>query len=182
MDPYLGEIKMFSYNWAPKGWLACNGALLPIQQNQALYSLIHTQFGGDGINTFAVPDLRGRTPVAQGVSNNVQIRSGQIGGSSTVTLTTAHLPAHTHQLNATSVSASTKMAAGSYLAAAKSSGSAGVPVASYAAIETVDTSKNITLNIGSVSVSGSAQPLNNMQPSLGLNFCIATMGIYPQRN
>lgn len=182
MDPYLGEIKMFSYNWAPKGWLACNGALLPINQNQALYSLIHTQFGGDGTNTFAVPDLRGRTPVAQGTQDSVQIRSGQSGGSSTITLTTAHMPAHSHQLNATSVSASTKMAAGSYLAAAKLPGPTGVPVASYAAIETTDTSKNITLNTGSVSASGSAQPLNNMQPSLGLNFCIATMGTYPQRN
>lgn len=182
MDPYLGEIKMFSYNWAPKGWLACNGALLPIQQNQALYSLIHTQFGGNGTSTFAVPDLRGRTPVAQGLLNGIQISTGQSGGSSTVTLTTAHMPAHSHQLNATNLSASTKMAAGSYLAAAKSSGAAGVPVASYAAIQTADTSKNITLNTGSISASGSAQPVNNMQPSLGLNFCIATMGIYPQRN
>jgi microcystin-dependent protein len=182
MDPYLGEIKMFSYNWAPKGWLACNGALLPINQNQALYSLLHTQFGGDGKTTFAVPDLRGRTPVAHGTQDSVQVLSGQSGGSSTITLTTAHIPAHSHQLNATNVIASAKMAADTYLAAAKSSGTAGVPVASYAAIPTTDTSKNITLNTGSVSASGSAQPVNNMQPSLGLNFCIATIGIYPQRN
>ncbi|WP_127019550.1 phage tail protein [Rheinheimera mangrovi] len=182
MEPYLGEIKMFSYNWAPKGWLACNGALLPIAQNQALYSLIHTQFGGNGTTTFAVPDLRGRTPVAQELTHGVKILPGDSGGSSTITLTTAHMPAHTHQLHATELNASTKMVAGSYLAAAKLPGPNGAAVASYAAIEIADTSKNITLNTDSISVSGSAQPINNMQPSLGLNFCIATMGAYPQRN
>lgn len=182
MDPYLGEIKMFSYNWAPKGWLACNGALLPINQNQALYSLIGIQFGGNGTINFAVPDLRGRTPVAQGVLNNVQVKLASTGGASTVTLTANQMPAHSHQLYATNVNASTKIAAGNYLAAAKLPGNAGASVASYAAIETTDTSKNITLNAGSISTFGTAQPINNMQPSLGLNFCIATMGIYPQRN
>src|SRR5438046_1021791 len=95
-EPFLGEIKMFGGNFAPRGWAYCNGQLLPIAQNDALYSLLGTTFGGDGVNTFGLPDLRGRLPVHQGSA----MPMGQMAGSESVTLTSAQMPAHTHTLHA----------------------------------------------------------------------------------
>ncbi len=180
MEPYLGEIKMFSYNWAPNGWLACNGNILPVQQNQALFSLLGAKFGGDGRTNFAVPDLRGRTPVAQGSLNGVTIAIGNTGGASAVSLNTNQIPAHNHQLYATTALATQKITAGNYLATARV-GTGTTTVPDYAPIDTQTPSNNVVLNASSISTTG-GQPHNNMQPSLGVNFCIATSGIYPQRN
>jgi len=163
-DPYLAEIRIVSFNFAAKGWALCNGQLLPINQNQALYSLLGTMYGGDGQVNFALPDLRGRAAAHAGGS----LTQGKAGGEQTHTVTMGELPAHNHVFNASSSSATTNDPATNLLA--QSSG-------------------NIYGNFGSltelaptsVSNVGGSQPHENMQPSLVLNFMIALQGIFPSR-
>lgn len=157
MDPILGSIILFAGNFVPRGWAACNGQVLPVQANMALYSLLGNTYGGDGRTTFALPDLRGRVPVGAGQQgpglSNYSL--GQAGGAESVTLMPAQIPAHTHTLQGAPANAS----AGPSVVTAPAGGSQTVVTAAF----------------------GGGQPHENRQPFLGLQYIIATEGIYPTR-
>jgi microcystin-dependent protein len=167
MDPFLGEIRMFGGNFAPQGWATCDGQILPIAQNTALFSLLGTTYGGNGQSTFALPDLRGRLPVHIGGGLTI----GQAGGSETVILTTTNLPAHTHVANAASA-ATTLSPAGQYWAA-----DPGANVAPYAAAP-----DGRVMSGTAIGAQGGNQPHANLQPFLAVTFIIALEGIYPSRS
>jgi microcystin-dependent protein len=174
-DPFLGEVRMFGFNFAPRGWAFCNGALLSIPQNAALYSLLGTQFGGNGSTTFALPDLRSRVPVhcQSGQASGVQ------GGVETVTLTQATLPGHTHQFVATSENGTLAGVAVNNVFFAKTGPStAGGPSQNLYA----PASNLIGLNPNVLTQAGGAASHDNMQPYLVVNFCIALLGVYPTRD
>lgn len=167
MEPFLGEIRAFSFGIIPKGWAGCNGQLLSVSQNSALFSLLGTQYGGDGRSTFGLPDLRGRVGINAG-PQNIQ---GESAGVETVTLLSSNLPAHTHFANATTVEANAFSGRSGVFAASKDptfplygSPTALVPIAPQ-----------------TVGASGENLPHDNMQPYLVLNYCIALQGIYPSR-
>ncbi len=168
--PYLSQISLFAFGFAPKNWALCNGQLLPINQNQALFSLLGTQYGGDGVRTFALPDLRGRTPVHSSATNP----PGAARGAEAVTLSVAQMPQHSHTLLAGSDLANANLPAGA-LPAAKPRGG----VTMYAA---PDPTKTVQMHPASVSASGGNQAHDNMQPYLTMNFAIALAGIFPSRN
>ena len=178
-EPYLGEIKLFAYEKAPKGWHACDGTLLLIQQNSALYSLLGTAFGGDGKTTFALPDMRGRVPVAATApaSNPPPPKGaysvGLAGGEEAVTLDLAAMPIHQHTLQVSSKAGSGTSLAGMIYAA--------VPAADHANLYAPISSQPVAIEPTTVVSTGFSQPHNNMQPFLALCFCIATIGIYPPR-
>ena len=167
MDQYLGEIRMFTWNWAPKGWMLCNGALLPITQYSALFSLLGTTYGGNGTTNFALPDLQGRVPIHR---SNVY-PEGARGGEEQVQLTQSMMPMHTHLFLATTT-AGDKKAAHFTLAASS--------IASDYYYS--QPSPAVQLNPASLSMVGGNQPHPNMQPYLVLNYSIATVGIFPSRN
>lgn len=163
-EPFLAEIRIFSFGYAPRGWALCNGQLLPINQNQALFSLLGTMYGGNGQTNFALPDLRGRTPIHVG-SGHTQ---GENGGEQAHTLSIAELPTHTHVASAQSANATTPIPGGNLLGAANNL---------YAA------PTNLTpLSSTMVTNVGGSQAHLNMQPFLTLNFGIALQGIFPSRN
>ncbi len=166
--PFLGEIKLLAFGFAPRGWAECNGQLLPINQNQALFSLLGTTYGGNGQTTFALPDLRDRVSVHEG--NGFAL--GQRGGSAAVTLNEGQMPQHQHFAQGSGVNANTADPNNGYLAAASSAlGSPyGLPDAPVLA------------NASAVSATGGSQPHNNLQPYLVLCFAIAIQGIFPSRN
>lgn len=163
-EPFIGEVKLFGFNYAPKGWALCNGQLLPINQNQALFSLLGTTYGGNGVNTFALPDLRGRTPVH--VGNGVML--GESAGEEAHTLTSTEMPMHTHTLSASSADDNKTTATGNVWG--KSTNNPYAP------------DSNTTLAATAIGAAGQSQPHENRQPYLTLNFCIALVGIYPSRN
>ena len=165
-SPFVGEIRMFGGNFAPAGWAFCQGQLVAIDQNPALFNLIGTTYGGDGQTTFALPDLRGRLPLHQG--NGFVI--GQLAGEENVTLTTNQLPQHSHAALA-DVNAGTHTGPAGHLWA----GSANFP---YAAAGTNPTQ----MAAGSVGVAGGSQPHDNMHPFLAVNFIISLFGIFPSQN
>jgi microcystin-dependent protein len=167
MDPFLGEIRMFGGNFAPQGWATCDGQMLPIAQNTALFSLLGTTYGGNGQTTFALPDLRGRLPVHIGGGLTI----GQADGSETVISTTTNLPAHTHAANAASA-ATTLSPASQYWAA-----DPGANVAPYAAAP-----DGRVMSGTAIGAQGGSQPHANMQPFLAVTFIIALEGIYPSRS
>ncbi|MGN7360678.1 phage tail protein [Paenibacillus sp. SAF-054] len=162
-EPFIGEIRVFSFGIVPKGWAACNGQTLPINQNQALYSILGTLYGGDGVTTFALPDLRGRAPVHQGSG----LLLGQSAGEEHHTLTVQEMPQHTHQVSGAGTSSSNKAANNVWGTA---------PSLMYAANATSQMSPNALLS------AGQSQPHNNMQPYTVLSYCIAINGIFPSRN
>lgn len=167
-EPFIAEIYMFAGNFAPRGTAFCQGQILPIALNQPLFILIGTTFGGDGINTFALPDLRGRSPVGTGQGPGLEsVLLGQVAGVSSVNIAVGNLPAHTHPLTiATSASASTTNPAGALLGNAREDTYAsGAPVATGA----------------TVGATGGAQPLPIRNPYLGMNFTIALEGIFPSQ-
>lgn len=164
-EPFLSEIRIMSFEFAPKGWALANGQLLPINQNQALFSLLGTTFGGDGRVNFALPDLRGRTPIHVGSGHTL----GERGGEQAHTLSIAELPTHTHVANATSATGNVPVPTNNLLATSPSN------------IYSPPT--NLTsLNAGSVLNVGGSQAHLNMQPFLTLSFCIALQGIFPSPN
>ena len=165
--PFLGEIRIMSFNFAPKGWALCNGQLLPINQNQALFSLLGTMYGGDGRVNFALPNLQGRTPMHAG-NGFVQ---GQQVGAEAVTLGLSELPAHNHFVHGTSANATTNNGSGGSLGYAK----AGTPIYGPFANPT-------SMAVGTVSSVGGGQPHENRQPFQVLSACIALQGIFPSRN
>ena len=161
-EPFLSEIRMMSFVFPPKGWALCNGQLLPINQNQALFSLLGTTFGGDGRVNFALPDLRGRTPIHEGSGHTL----GERGGEQAHTLSISELPTHTHVLNATTATGNTPLPTNNILADS--------PSQLYSSPANL-----IALNAGSVTNTGGSQAHLNMQPFLTLSFCIALQGIFP---
>lgn len=163
--PYLSEIRIFSFNFPPKGWAFCNGQLLPINQNQALFSLLGTTFGGDGRVNFALPNLQGRVPLHLG--NGFSL--GQAGGETAHTLNISEMPAHTHTPVASAAAADQASPANNYWA---TNGT----FTPYAA------SSNETMAPQAVSNVGGSQPHSNMSPYLALNFCIALLGIFPAQS
>jgi microcystin-dependent protein len=164
-QPYVGEIRMFAGTFAPSGWMFCEGQLLPISQYDTLFNLIGTTYGGDGQSTFALPDLRGRIPMHMGNSFTL----GETGGSETVTLTTAQIPAHSHSLQGTGNFASTSSPQGAVPAAANV-----VNVDAYGTDQ-----PSITVSPSSIGAGGGSQPHNNFQPYLCLSFIISLFGIFP---
>ncbi len=162
--PFLSEIKLFSLDYVPKGWAQCNGQLLPINQNQALFSLFGTMYGGNGQTTFALPDLRARVPIHMGQG----FIQGQNGGETAHTLTMQEMPAHEHFAWASSANSDTDVPTGNFLGAANNV---------YAA------PGNLTiLQPTSISTVGGGQPHENEQPYLTLNICVALIGVFPSRN
>ena len=157
---------MFGGNFAPAGWAFCNGAVLPISENETLFQLIGTTYGGDGQSTFALPNLQGRIPLHMG-TNGSTFQLAQTGGVENVTLTTQQIPAHTHPLVVSTNNASTANAQGNVLA----------QTPSYTPY--IVDSPSVTLNAASVGSGGGSQPHNNVQPFLCLSFIISLFGIFP---
>lgn len=178
-QPYLGEIVMFGFDFAARGFAFCSGQLLPIAQNQALFSLLGTTYGGNGVTTFSLPDLRGRTPIGFGSSvdpgwqSTVQL--GQAGGVENVTLNSTQVPAHTHQANASTTAGNNRIPSNRIYA---TSTNTAAPIALYAP----STGAAVAMNPATVAQAGGNQPHPNMQPYLAMNFCIALQGIFPSRN
>jgi microcystin-dependent protein len=168
--PFVGEIRIWAGNFAPTGWALCNGQLLPISQNTALFSILGTAYGGNGLSTFALPNLQGRVPLhpGQGLGLTPRLR-GEALGSEGHTLTVPELPAHTHSLSANSANGNDDAPAGRVMARSP----AGIPQFAAAA--------NAAMASDAISAAGGSQPHNNMQPYLTLNFIIALQGIYPSR-
>jgi microcystin-dependent protein len=168
-DPYLSEIRVFSFGFAPKGWAFCNGQTLSIQQNAALFALIGTLYGGNGTTTFQLPNLQGCVPLHMGAGPGGTYTIGQQAGESNVTLNINTLGSHTHTVNANTTAnanvpnSSVVPGGGNVTAYGTSAGGA-------------------TMNPGIVGMTGGNQPHSNLQPYLVLNFCIATVGIFPSRN
>ncbi len=172
-EPFIGQIIQAGFNFAPRGYATCDGQLLSIAQNTALFSLLGTTFGGDGRVTFGLPDLRGRVPIHQGQGPGLTNRTmGEASGSETVTLISSQMPMHNHLFAATNVSGALPTPNGNFLGATSDSN-----VVFYR-----PTSDGSTLNPQSIGLAGGNQPHNNMQPYLVINFCIALQGIFPSRN
>jgi microcystin-dependent protein len=169
-DPFLGQIAIFSFSFAPRGWAFCNGQILQIAQNTALFSLLGTTYGGNGQTTFALPNLQGRAAVSQGQGPGLSPYSlGQVGGESTHTLTVQQMPSHTH--GAKPSSDTTQLSPQGHYWAPNTDGNA-----------TYSTTSTATMAPNAVAQSGNSQPHPNMQPHLPLNFCIALGGVFPSRN
>jgi len=173
-DPFLAEIRIWGCNYAPRGWAFCDGQILPISQNTALFSLVGTSFGGNGTTTFGLPNFRDSVPVATGAGPGLTPRDwGEQGGEEAVTLQMNQTPRHGHQARVQSARADLKTPDPTYVLGTSTDGSA------YASGNAPNTAMAAnTLN----NVAGSSQPHNNIQPFLTLNFTIATVGIYPQRS
>jgi microcystin-dependent protein len=189
-DPFVGQIFLLPFNFAPKGFAFCQGQLLPLSQNTALFSLLGTTYGGDGKSTFALPDLRGRVPIGEdqgpGLAN---YPLGQSGGVEAVTLAATQIPQHTHAVNIASLTAASK--------SRTAAGNQQTPVGNIPAIDAAGGPASYTnaapdsnmhasaVTLGGVptaAISGGDQPHTNMQPSLTLNFCIALQGVFPPRS
>jgi microcystin-dependent protein len=162
-NPFLSEIRIFSFNFAPRNWAMCNGQFLPINQNQALFSLLGTTYGGNGQTTFALPDLRGRVPIHTGSG----LTLGQAAGEQNHTINISELPTHTHQAQASANPGDTVIPTAGLLG--EIAGQYGPP------------SSLTTLEPGSITNAGGSQPHVNMQPYLVLNICIALIGIFPSQ-
>ncbi|HEX7922374.1 MAG TPA: tail fiber protein [Bradyrhizobium sp.] len=163
-DPFLSEIRMMTFNFAPKGWAFCNGQLLPLNQNQPLFSLLGTVYGGNGQTNFALPNLQGRTPMHVGNGHVL----GELGGEQAHTLSINEMPQHTHIANATNTNGALLVPANNVLGALNNA---------YAAPAALT-----ALAPGSISTVGGSQAHQNMQPFLTINFCIALQGIFPSPN
>jgi microcystin-dependent protein len=170
MDPFVAEIRIFPFNFAPKGWAWCNGQLLPISQNTALFSLLGTTYGGDGKSTFALPNLQGRAPMHPSQGPGLSLHDlGEMGGSETVTLLPSEIPAHTHQLLASLVPADSPVPAGALTAVPSGDN----PYAPAGAV--------VAMSGQALSPAGASLPHNNMMPYLTFYFCIALQGVFPAR-
>lgn len=179
MDPFVGEVRIFTWDWAPRGWALCNGAVLPANQNYALYSLLGNTFGGSAPTTFALPDLRGRTPVSMGRGQDQQIYAqGQKGGAENVGLTISNMPMHNHYVTALAGTAGNATGPKSGLPATVGKAGSNPTVNIYAPAANAPL---VPLAPDTLSSAGGNMPHNNMQPYMVVNFCIATSGIYPPR-
>ncbi|GAA4426231.1 phage tail protein [Acidovorax lacteus] len=164
MEAYLGEIRVFPFQRIPQGWAPCDGRLLPIAQHTALFQLLGTRYGGDGVQRFAIPDLRGRVPVGFGqVMGGMSLKIGTAAGAEAVALTEAQVPSHSHALLGAGVAAATHVPAGAAMA--------------QPATPVYGTPQGALMSAGSVEVLGASQPHSNMQPSLVLSWCMALQGL-----
>jgi microcystin-dependent protein len=168
-DPFVAEIRIFPFNFAPTGWAWCDGQLLPLSQNTALFSLLGTTYGGDGKSNFALPDMQGRAPMHPGQGPGLSLHDlGETGGTETVSLLESEIPSHSHQLRASDSVADSSAPAGVLATSSKS------------AFETVNQNL-VAMAPESLAPAGGDQPHNNMQPYLTLYFCIALQGVFPPR-
>jgi microcystin-dependent protein len=182
-EPFLGQISIFSFSFPPKGWALCNGQLLPINQNQALFSLLGTQYGGNGTMNFALPNFQGQ--VAMGMGNGAGLTPrpiGQTGGEQNHTLTPNEMPLHSHAPNYTGTANS--LTPGGNLWAPDPNGNITFATSGNEAmaVQALGANGNPTGPLPAINKAGGSQPHNNMAPSLVLNFCIAMQGIFPSRN
>jgi microcystin-dependent protein len=185
-NPFVAEVRMFGGNFAPTGWAFCNGQLLPINQNQALFSLLGTTFGGDGKVTFALPDLRGRVAIGSGQGPGLSLYDlGQRGGAETVILTIGQLPAHTHVATAGTLTMRAKNAVGNSQSPLNS-----VPAIEAAGVTATYSTANADANMGATAIAGAPalaeaglnQPVGILPPYLTMSYIIALQGIFPSRN
>jgi len=179
-NPFVAEIRIFPFNFAPVGWAVCNGQILPISQNTALFSLLGTTYGGNGTSNFALPNLQGMTPMFYGQGPGLSLFDiGQTGGTETVTLLANEMPAHSHTVNATTSKGSTDQASNNLLAEGQWSNQGATGVVNYysAAVSPV-----VQMNPTTTGFAGQSLPHNNMMPYLTLNFCIALQGVFPPRS
>lgn len=195
MEPYIGEIKLFGFYFNPRGYLLCQGQLLNIAQNTALFSLLGTNYGGNGQTTFGIPDLRGRSAIGQGQGGGLQNYAiGQVGGTENTTLTLANMPAHTHTATATTTATATSTLYGEGGVGDKLSPAGNLSAALQNAFkapqstdnvayssEAIATTVNATTSV-QVGITGSSLPFSILNPYLTLNYSIATEGIFPSRN
>ena len=170
MEPFLGEIMMFAGTFAPQGWMLCNGQILQVNQYNALFSLIGSIYGGDGISTFALPDLRGCVPVGTNLPNQP---TGMRGGQENVSLASNQVPVHTHNVLVNSAAATTSSPANNYFALADTSTAMGLDFG---------TTSNAVMNNAAVGATGSGLGHNNIQPTTVISFCIAITGVYPTQS
>ena len=169
-DPFVAEIRIFPFNFAPKGWAWCDGQLLPLSQNTALFSLLGTTYGGDGKSNFALPDLQGRAPMHPGQGPGLSLHDlGETGGSETVTLLESEIPSHSHGVSASIADGLSQTPANVKLAK-------GIGIGQYVAAGSL-----IGINGNALSPAGGDQPHNNLQPYLTFYFCIALQGAFPAR-
>ncbi|MEQ1605015.1 MAG: tail fiber protein [Pyrinomonadaceae bacterium] len=172
MDPFVAEIRIFPFNFAPRGWAFCDGQLLPLSQNTALFSLLGTTYGGNGKSNFALPDLQGRAPMHPGQGPGLSLHDlGETGGSETVTLLESEIPAHTHTMRDHDVDLAELNAPSPNRSLAQSANATAYTAAANLAQMAAQT----------LTPAGGDQPHNNMQPYLTLNFCIALQGVFPPR-
>jgi len=169
-DPFVAEIRIFPFNFAPKGWAWCDGQLLPLSQNTALFSLLGTTYGGDGKSNFALPDLQGRAPMHPGQGPGLSLHDlGETGGSETVSLLESEIPSHSHSLHASFQDGTNQTPVGELLAGGVGIGQYGTPGALT------------QMSDNSLAPAGGDQPHNNLQPYLTFYFCIALQGVFPPR-
>ena len=170
MDPFVAEIRIFPFNFAPRGWAWCDGQLLPLSQNTALFSLLGTTYGGNGKSNFALPDLQGRAPMHPGQGPGLSLHDlGETGGSETVSLLESEIPSHSHGLSVSQADAIEGTVAGQKFAT-------GIGIGLYAA-----PGATAQLNANALAPAGGDQPHNNLQPYLTFYFCIALQGVFPPR-
>jgi microcystin-dependent protein len=178
-DPFVAEIRIFPFNFAPKGWANCDGQLMPISQNTALFSLLGTTYGGDGKSTFALPNMQGNAPMHPGQGQGLSLRDlGEMSGTEAVTLLESEIPLHNHNFIATTNAASEPAPTGQTMArGAWSSGSESGVIGAYTATVT----PVVQMAFQALAPAGGSLPHNNMQPYLTLRFCIALQGVFPAR-
>lgn len=173
-EPFIAEIRMFGFNYAPRGWAQCNGQIMQIAQNSALFSLIGTTYGGNGTTTFGLPNLQGRAALHWGQGPGLSSRSiGQTGGTANVTLSQAQIPQHTHAVNASANNADQ---------ASPTNNAWATGVVGRGNVNLYSSTTDSTMNPAALSPAGGNQPHDNMPPYLVMNFCMAIQGIYPSRN
>lgn len=172
--PYLGEIRLLPFNFAPQGWADCDGSLLGIAENETLFALLGTTYGGNGTTNFGLPDLRGRVPLHQGTGNGLSTRvMGQLGGSESVALTSAQMPAHSHGFNATSAGATANTPAANNQLGAVDGDT--LYTSDIAGAQSFTTAPSV------LAPAGASMPHDNLMPTLTVRFCIATLGIFPSQ-
>ena len=177
-DQFVAEIRIFPFSFAPKGWALCNGQLLPISQNTALFSLLGTTYGGDGKSTFALPNLQGCTPMQQGQGPGLSLRDlGETAGEQAVTLLQTEMPSHAHAAQAAGV-------VGGLKDPGNNAWSSGLKIGPslYSPSGTGGATNDVQMNPFATSITGGSLPHNNMMPFLTVNFCIALQGIFPARS